>query len=252
MAFKQFVLKNAVRSQSSPSSPLSSSYSSFVTVEDALEVFLDLIINAEIDLFNTLFPDDWHSRFVSNVFGYVSQRKPLSSEQAKIVLKMVARAKTALVEKEIVEEKKIDQLLANPKYRLAPYQSSSIPREVRYVGDNMLAFRFKMNDVIVDSIKSLRKKSDNFTHDVIRFDHLARVWLVRVTRDTIDPIMQIIGKNRFQIDDATIEYLTLATNSRGQPSTFVFDPESGKIVANICDNEIIASWVRYVLGAEVL
>lgn len=221
------------------------------TVEDTLEPMHLLRLNRP-SVFARALPGPWYERFVSNVRLHALDNKPLSTEQVRIILKLLARLRPHLIEHRLASAESIDRLLRHPVYRRQPYQSSSIPREVRHIGDNCLAFRFKYNDVIVDAIKGLRKKSDYFADELTRFDHATRVWIVRVTRDTLDPIFKIVNDHRFQFDEATLDYLTLASNSKGQPSTFVFDPESGKIVANVCDNEIIANWVRNVLRAEVL
>lgn len=221
------------------------------TVEDALELIFNLHLTKS-KLFERVLSDPWYSRFISNVYMHVAENKPLSTEQARIVLKLVARLRPHLIEHRVAHADTIDRLLSHPVYRRLPYQSSNIPREVRYIGDNCVAFRFKYNDVILEAIKSLRKKNEYFADDLTRFDFTARVWIVRVTRDTLDPIFKIIKEHRFQFDDATLDYLTLASNSKGKPSTFVYDPESGRIVANVCDNEIVATWVRNVLRGEVL
>lgn len=222
-----------------------------ITVEDVLEGLFRLFCFNQSE-FETCLPDKWFSNFVTNVHSHAAQGKTLSTEQVRITVRLAHRARNVLITNDIFQEPAFDRFLGNPICRKQPYQSSSVPREARYVGDNCIALRFKMNDVIVESIKALRKKNGFFSDNVIRWDREARVWVIRVTRDTIDPLMSIIGENRFDVDDETVEYLALAMNSREKPSTFVLDPETGRIVANVCDNEVIAAWVTNVLWAEIL
>lgn len=224
-------------------------------VEDGLELLAALL---KIDDFGIQFDDaiateqNWDFRFVTNVASYIRKDKPLSTEQSKIVLKMLRRFEKKLVNKGLIEADKLRNLIEFPSYRQPPYTSASVPREVRYIGDNCLAFRFKMNDVIKNDIKRLRPKGTGFIEKYNWFHSQHRVWVVPVTRDTIKPVQELISKHRFDFDDAVVEYLVRASNSADQPTGFAYDPEINLISAEVGDNELIAWWVQTVLKGEVI
>jgi predicted nucleic acid-binding protein len=224
-------------------------------VEDGLELLAKLL---KVDDYGIQFVDavsteqNWDLRFVTNVVAYIRKDKPLSTEQSKIVLKMLKRFERKMVVAELVEEQKIRNLIEFPTYRHTPYTSASVPREVRYIGDNCLAFRFKMNDVIKNDIKRLRPKGTGMIEKYNWFHSQHRVWVVPVTRDTIKPVQELISKHRFGFDDEVVEYLVRASNSLDQPAGFAVDPEVGLISAEVGDNELIAWWVQNVLNGEVV
>jgi hypothetical protein len=226
-----------------------------MTVEDGLEL---LAIMLRVDDNGIQFVDavsteqNWDLRFVTNVVAYIRKDKPLSTEQAKIVLKMLRRFERKLVNAKLIEEETIRNLIDFPSYRQQPYTSASVPREVRYIGDNCLAFRFKMNDVIKNDIKRLRPKGTGFIEKYNWFHAQHRVWVVPVTRDTIKPVQELIAKHRFGFDDEVVEYLVRASNSAHQATGFAFDPEINLISAEVGDNELIAWWVKTVLQGEVV
>lgn len=229
------------------------------TVEHALGV-LHSFRNGKYAEFQRMFKDKWYSDFIESVTGHVVYGKALSTYQASTVLKLLKRAEPMLVEHGYVQDGQITKLISYPIYNKMPYESSNMPREVRYVGDNMLAFRFKFNDTLIKEFSSLRMKSGHVinggprkpTSDNAFFHKTLRLWFVRVNRDTIQSIMSIIKRYRFDFDDATVDYLALAENSKSEESTFVYDPESEMIVANVCDNEIISMWVSTILNGEVI
>lgn len=219
------------------------------TVEDALGVLAHLHLKA--GLFIIEYEDEWAERFITNVNNHVTLGRPLSSEQSKIVLKLVRRVRDFLIEHG-ESPTRIDDLLARPVHRQAVYQSSVMPKEVRYLGDNKLGFRFKYNDIIIGDIKALVPREPTYVHDRPWFHRDYNIWVVSVTRDSIDRIMNLIQKHRFDFDEGVIEYLALADNSKGLWSAFAYDPEIEVIAAQVNNNELVAWWSRYVVGGECL
>lgn len=219
-----------------------------LNVEDVLEEFF----NAQNDPSARYIFSDWLFRFVGNVFMHVEDGKAISTEQSNIIMRLANKHKAFLIKRGL-DEMALSTLLKMPSHRRPPYQSSNIPREVRYIGDNKLAFRFKFNDVIIEELKQLKPKSSFAGRDQFPIWHPGyRVWIVSINRDNIERVMRVIRTQRFSFDDPVAEYLTLASNSLNQRSSFVLDPETGNIVANICDNEFVANWVSSVLQAERL
>jgi hypothetical protein len=203
----------------------------------------------EVDMREALLNDPWFEKFVLNVSSWVAEDRPLTTEQARITIRILHKVKKTFVEMNLATEDEIQRLIARPRYRRAPTQSANIKREVRYLGDNLLGFRFKRNDLIMTELKNL--KNAHGEH-VAKWDWVARLWVVPVIRTTIQPLMEIIGDNRFGFDDDVAEYLALSTNSSGEPSTFVLDPQTGKLIATINDNEIVSTWIESSLKGRVL
>lgn len=195
---------------------------------------------------------EWTVRFLDNVYQHVENKKALSTEQVKIILKLARAIESTLIEQKKLVPGQLDSLIAFPRYRKEPYTSDNIPREVRYLGDNMLGFRFKFNDVIRSDIKSLRPRPALFDYEPYWFHKDFKLWVVRVTRDTLQPIQNLISKHRFQFDDDVVNYLMTAENSLNQKSEFVMDPEIGIIAGQICDNELLAWWAKNVARGEML
>src|SRR4051812_4030376 len=79
--------------------------------------------------FGGLLDDRWSQDFLINVGQYVHTDHALSSNQCRIILKLVRRVRSHLTEAGIASSEEIDQLLANPEYRRKPYESSKKPRE---------------------------------------------------------------------------------------------------------------------------
>lgn len=221
-----------------------------MTVEDAIE---RLAHHINRGLFTIEMKDDWAFKFVANVSDYTLQNKPLSTEQAKIILKIVRRTRDYLI-KHGESQESIDALLLSPQYRLTPYPSANVPREVRFLGDNLLGFRFKRNDAISQSIGGLvnHPADEGAVHlGSIWFHREFRLWVVPVNRRNLDDVMEVIREHRFAFDDDVVEYLTLCANNRGRPAAFAADTDLGVIAGQVYDCEIIAWWSRSVLGGSL-
>jgi hypothetical protein len=159
-----------------------------------------------------------------------------------------------------ITKRELDSLIAEPIYRLPLYESTNVPREVRYLGDNLLAFRCKVNPVLSERIKGLGDAAkttwvagtfDNFGRNhgpsvalKPRFDWLHKVWIVPVYRFNLNAIVELIADQRFGMDQAASDYLKLARRSHNQPSIFAIDTENQIILANICDDPILAGWMN--------
>jgi len=128
---------------------------------------------------------------------------------------------------------------------------------VRYLGDNVLAFRFKQNDMIAATIRDFGMPETipcTYTDDLLprngdllplpsfNWDH--RVWLVPVYRHNIAAITSFIQEYHFGADQAVLGYLRLARESRNRPSAFAIIEDI--ILANVCDHPLLAGWVTEV------
>lgn len=204
-------------------------------IEDLL-VMLDLA--RFDDNFRKVLPDPWYEKFISNVSGHVARDKPLSTEQARIVLRVCDRARSLLLASDI-DPDTLDDLLQRPVYRRTPYPSSNVPREVRWVGDDKLAFRFKRNDVTVEALKKLVKRHNMV--DVPRFDRTLNAWIVAVNRHSFDSIFDIIGHHRFSYDEGVEAFLAACEEARGGVSEAII--ENDEIQVRVRDDDFLGTWL---------
>lgn len=193
----------------------------------------------------------WFERFINNVYSSVIfANVPLTTQQAKVCVEVVRNLKPRLVPTYLTEDMHT-ALVTHPVYRYPLTPSKNIPREVRYLGDALLGFRFKMREDIVSRLKQMGATSA-FMGEAVRWDGISRMWIVPLNRDTIEPLMDLIGGFQFDFDDEVARQLAVHTNSLGGQSAFVFDAEANEIVVSVPDNELLALWVKHVLQGEEL
>ena len=216
-----------------------SGYDSKMTVEDLLATLATLIQTDRLQC------SDWHHSFVANVNEHAQSGRSLSTEQCRILLQFANRVSDQIVAAG-VSNSELQHVIAYPSYRNPPYTSSKIPKEVRHIGSNILGFRFKYNEMIVEDIKSMR---DVTYISSPYFNGEFRLWMVPVTRETFKLVKKIIHDHRFEVDQATEDFLALSGASVGKSSTLVVDSESGFTLGNVCANEMLSLWLTNVVGA---
>lgn len=202
------------------------------TVEDVVQVVCEHLHEGRV---RDMLPNEWFLSFLNNIQVWVSEDKPLTTEQAKIVLKILAKTRPLFLSLG-VPIGVIREMQFNPVYRRQPTLSSVMPREVRYLGSNLLGFRFKRNDTIMNDLKNL-----SYWAIVVKFDHLLKLWVVPITSQTLTPIMTIIGKHRFEFDDEVAGYLADCHNVERGESAF------STTECMIFDNDLLGQWVEAVL-----
>jgi hypothetical protein len=209
-------------------------------VEDGLKVL--------IEYYKCSNDDEWRSNFLKNMKNYIESDRPLSTEQSKVILKMLKKISNTLVQKNIVQKSDLADLLNEPQFRMEPYPSKNIKKEVRYIGSNFLAFRFKFNEIIVEKFREL--VIFNETRRKIYFNY--SLWIVPVVVETILPIRDIISVHRFNMDETVRDYLILCENNRRKASTCVADTQNNVFVINVHNNKGLASWIEEVAGGKIL
>jgi hypothetical protein len=226
--------------------------------------FHDLTVHPQKRLLN----DDWQRNFVQSICDQIDQGKPLSTRQSVQVLKIIDLIRIEIISRGWATEPEILSLLLDPQYHQPLYESVYIPKEVRYLGGHMLAFRFK-DRAIVEHIKALAviEKTtwldgtdrhfrsalplrDNSLPMKPRFEWLHKIWLVPVYRHNLKNITSLITKHRFAMDNQVADYLRLARRSVNQPSLFATDGEV--IFANVCDNPLLSGWITAVAAGVAL
>ena len=223
----------------------------------------DLLLSIRSQL-SILWPDpfdnlltDWDRTFLTSVGDHVAAGKSLSTNQAAVIGKLIGRLRHPLIRHGMATDDDLDRMLLEPEYRQALYPSLNIPREVRYLGDNILGFRFKPNDMLVASIREfgMPEMTDGFNYKVDlqtrpSFNWEYRIWLVPVLRHNVTAIRAFILEYHFAPDQPTLNYLRLASNSREQSSAFAIIDDV--ILANVCDHPLLAGWITEVADGGVL
>lgn len=215
-----------------------------VYVEQLLKGLCQLVIN------NTI-TDTWRRSFITNVTQYANNGSALSTAQSKIVCQISGNYHKQLATVLNVPQADIAKSIAQPQYQQKPYQSADIKREVRYIGMNKLAFRFKLDQTVVADIKALRTSSSYCqTQPVFNNDY--RLWVVLVDSENLDKVFNLIKRHKFDFDEPVLEYLTRCSNSRKVPSAFVLDEENNDVYANVCNNPLLAHVVKNILKGQPL
>lgn len=192
---------------------------------------------------------DWNVRFLSSLVATTGMGKPISTAQATVLLKLISTHRTELSVR--FGSEAVERLIKQPVYRIEPYQTRQFPREVRHVGGNLLALRFKLDPRIVDFLRTRMTNAMGVSATRPRFDPDSRLWIVPVTRGNLSLVMSMIAEFDFAYDEATLEWLTLAHNAEGASSHFFSAPElPDQIVANVCDNEYVSFFVTEIMRGE--
>lgn len=199
--------------------------------------------------FNGLLDDKWHHEFVESLGGYIDQNRPMSTKQGARALKIIETVRIHLVEYGWITDVAINQMLERPQFRNEPYESKYVPKEVRYLGSNLLAFRFKKNDEYRRTLKAFSspKKHDHDYHVIsvpFRYDWTHRVWIISVHRFNVLGIIEFINRERIGLDQLTADYLKLAKKSFDEPSRFFLNEDI--LLANVCDDPLLAGWITEV------
>lgn len=218
------------------------------------DLFVAISRRLSVDSFDRLL-DEWHRNFIASVHQQIMREKSLSIKQSQMILKLIARLRSPLVRYGMATDDDIDEMLHRPQYRRPLYESPDIRREVRYLGNNILGFRFKQHDVIVSRLRDLHKASvinwgglqfmteSHLPRPSFNWEH--RIWLVQVLHHTLTPILALINEFYFDIDITTMHYLRAAQRSMDQPAIITLS-DDGILLATIRDDPLLASWITEV------
>jgi hypothetical protein len=211
-----------------------------LTVEDLLDSLYQLVTSG-------VEKRDWNANFISNVTTHVKHGRALTINQGKTVVKLAANhiGKIAALRK--IDANIVKQAINTPKYNQPPVESADIKREVRYLGGNKLAFRFKHDPIVIAEIKGL--KSSSLSNDRSFFHKDFRVW---VSSSNLEKVFTIIKKNKFNFDDDVLQFMLKCTNSKNKSPTLNYDAETGNILIEVIDNPIFEDLIKFALGGQAL
>jgi hypothetical protein len=219
-----------------------------LTLEDCLELLDEINWDPPVDSTGSTHGvvNTWDRRFISDVTYHVREGKALSTAQGELAKKLITRYRSAL-EITGVAAVDLDTMLASPAYRLPPFASTSLPREVRWAGDNYLVFRCKYNASIKDELKKLANVPNART-TVSKFNHAHKLWVVEVVSSNLEQVMDFIKRHRFGFDADVENYFLEAVNSRNQRSSV--EIVDGQIKIIIRNDALLGHLVTDFLSLE--
>ena len=216
-----------------------------LTVEDCLEV-LNSIVGHKTKYGFTI-QDKWDRQFISDIAKHTSSGSNMSTTQADVIVKLIDRYRLHLSSVGI-REIELKHLLTAPIFRKNPYQSTPIPREVRYIGGNYLAFRCKFNSNIVDDLKLLRNDMRLLRYQYPIYNQEYKLWIVPISSLNLDRVMSVIKRYKFDFDSGVENFLLEVTNTIGATPTIDIVDDSIEVVVQ--DDILLAEWTKLMVGFE--
>lgn len=220
-----------------------------LTVEDALEA-LDAISHMPVrdtsgnvlEISNT-----WDRRFVNDVWQHCQNSQAISTSQGEVLIKLIQRYRDHLIAFGFVAQS-LDLLIQTPTYKRTPYQSSHLPREVRWAGGNKLVFRCKYNGGVIEDIKKLKGVNHFLTHPHPMWFKEHKLWIVDVNSGNWERVMDVIKRHRFGFDDAVANYFMEVTNSFQAASEATTEPDCIKVTVR--NDDFLDSWLTGLTQLE--
>jgi hypothetical protein len=211
-----------------------------LTVEDLLDGLYELASNC-------IERDAWKTNFIYNVYSSVntSPGRALSTAQANVILKLARQHTSNLANRQKWKVADIQAAISRPQYKTPPVQSQNIPREVRYLGGNKLAFRFKMDETVTRELKALRNSHPS---EKAFFNRKYRVWVVTVSPVNLEAVQGIIARHKFAYEQATLEFFMRMTNGKDALPSIRYNNDTGNLVFTIPNNPVLAQLVEVCMG----
>jgi hypothetical protein len=212
-----------------------------LTVEDLLDSLL-FLVHTGVE------QRDWNISFISSVANHVHSGHALTVNQGKTIVKLAANHISKIADHKKLDSNTVKHATITPSYRTKPVESANIKREVRYLGGNKLAFRFKMDPTVIAELKGL--KSSSLSNDRSSFNKQLRIWIVSVSAANLEKLFTIIKNNKFEFDEDVLQYMLKCSNSKGKAPSFNYDPQTGNIIVDVVDNPILEDIVSMVMGGD--
>ena len=229
-----------------------------ITVEDLLEELYDSFVpdlawfmNPNTRIENPL--SDWDQKFLESVTNHTKKGRALSTKQAETTIKILERYHDAFDsnKKCTHSSKAVLEVCSLPRYRNEVYQTKIVKSEVRHLIDDILCFRFKYNEEIMNDIRRLTPNLKSFeTKSILtKFPYCENgIWFVKVTNFNVEAVMALIQKYNFDYADEVLGLITLMINAEILPSSATIENDSIKIQVN--NNEFLGYWVQYLVDCE--
>lgn len=209
------------------------------TIEDCLEHLESLITVYPWGKTPTNHPSNyvstWDKQFVSDVSTYTIGGSALSTAQAEITVKILNKYVKLFKANEPV----VRGILTAPKYRIEPYQTVEVPKEVRWAGGPVFLFRTSYNKLIQSQIRQLTGELETIAPVSLRG---IRSWRVVVDSHNIKAVMAFIQRHNYKFDDTVLEQFMHMQNNMSNPNRVVLTDDSIQLEIN---NDVLAAlWVE--------
>lgn len=188
-------------------------------VEDLIEYLDQKFIDTNTCLF---IKNDYDRRTIRDLSIITRNGNSISTSQSLLMLRLISKYKFFICKNSPVTIDEIDNVLNFPQHRLNLYVSSVVEREVRYIGNNALVFRCKYNPIIKENIKLLTSKKQGSIHPTTMYpfyNKKHRVWVVYVSSENIEKVMEYIKRHNFKADEEVETYFLDSLNSMYLPSS---------------------------------
>lgn len=179
--------------------------------------------------------------------GYkVKNGHTFSSKQATLLVKILSKYKLYISTLGF-DSYSLDNILQSPNYKNQPYESKTTKREVRYLGDNLIAFRFLYNPQIIDELKKIKATSSkgNDLESLFEFNGKHKIWLVEATKDNYQKIMKFIKSFSFYYEE-DLEYFFLLCENTNNKNFSVNKIDDSNLYEIITINDrLLSFWLAY-------
>ena len=153
-------------------------------------------------------PNKFDASFLYEIITKIKVNRVISSKQLTLLHNTLIKYSGLLVELG-VDAKQFDEWSRNFSNSINTYESKNIKREVRYLDDDVLFFRFLHVYEIVTEIKKLNEFYKTCTYNK-KNNGIA----VRVDEKNINKVMQLISKYNFSFDSEVENFFLTHLDSK--------------------------------------
>lgn len=191
-----------------------------------------------VEKFYTKISNNYDKKFLYDIGQKLEMGKSISSKQLDLIHKILPKYRNLLLTFKI-NKNDLDDWLDNFYHNLKVYKSKNIEKEVRYLGNNILFFRFLYNPEIIAFFKKLYKKQSQ------QFRYSKRLHGVNVlVNDTNKSIlMNIISNFSFKFDNEVEEYFLKQFNS--VRTQFIIVENGDNFNLTIENISFLKNWLDY-------
>jgi hypothetical protein len=182
--------------------------------------------------------------FITDMANKVRSNKKFSTGQAAYILRLISNYSMIIADKKKIDIEEIKNLVNNPIYANEPYESVNIPKEVRYVGNDFIVFKFKFDPILKENIKDLKPGLPmEIPYPEYNSNH--KIWIVKISSKNVDKTIEIIGRYGFQYEEDLAQYFTDILNRKNDNSSV--NIQDDKIVIDIPNDDIFSDYVESFL-----
>lgn len=150
--------------------------------------------------------NDFDLKYFWDIGYKIYLNKPISSKQYSLLVKCLRGYKHLMLDLGF-DSTQLDYWFNYTPTKLNTYESKEIKREVKYLGDNFIAFRFLVIPELIDVFKSLRSTNKFYFRE-------ENIYVVECNPTSIKALYTIISKYKFSFDADLENYLYFVENNK--------------------------------------